>query len=1081
MTSAAPGTSAFVPSLRREQRTDVLLLVAVVLVVAVHGALLLSGSYRSTYDAYVHMFFADHYQRDWFSTWDTRWYTGFTVTSYPPGAHMLVALAGGVVGLSTGFALVQLAALVLLVVGVHRFARIWVSNRAAGWAAILAALSPVLGLVVHVFGQLPTTVGLAFTLNALPSVHRWVRDGGSRNLVTALAGSAAATAAHHVTTLFGAVFFVGPVVAVALVERLRTPLDGEPTGRPARLDRSNLVPVVARRLRRVLVPTGRAAVYGVGLITVLVVVVLPYWLWSQADPIVQIPIPHSSRSNFLEDRNAGLVFWLVPWGAILLAWPFAVAKGLRSRAWPLAASVALLTVLGLGGTTPVARLLTRGAFDILTFDRFTVWAAIAILPLVGAMVESVVAGPARAWLVGWFGRLAPAVLASVAIVALLSSFLFAATLTRYRPFQPDPIDPDPITDFLAKDDHDNWRYLTLGFGDQMAWVSAQTTATTVDGNYHSARRLPELVTRPVERLEGAKYRGVPGLGSLQQFLAVPERYHLKFVFSNDRFYDPLLHASGWQRLGALRNGVDVWERADVPPLPEVLPTKEIPGWQRLGWGLLPPLAILSAAVMLLLHAWRPAPAGAGRVPFGLRTVDRALGRQAARIRPGGRPTRWQAWRPAVERLAARLRRPVSLSRRRVQAAVALGIVAVPLVLTGRSVRAPDEPFDVLIAWYDAMDLRDHEAAHALLDPDKRPTLEDFVLGLSVDGGGLRSSYAELDGLTARDVDVDGDRASVDVTAEYVTSLTAYEVEDHHELVRREGVWRIVPVDRDPTVPLETLGRRVAVDYLAAERRQVTTGRTAFGDVLDRPELLVRSARLVVVDGRHVIVGEVANVDVDPADLTITGQLRGPDGRTWASYNAQHITLHTLRPGETTPFRIEFEGVAGATAAAQLAAGGFDPDEYVPPVLPDEAEVTTFDLYVKALVTPRNLDRPLSAAAVQVERDGETVRVSGRVRNDGVVEATVPHVIVTGLDAAGEVVWVDHQWLPDAIRPQAEAAFEVALDLADVIVLDDTGRAFGNGVAATRDLAANAVVVPVEGPGTVAAVRIDLDTFSREDT
>jgi hypothetical protein len=38
---------------------------------------------------------------------------------------------------------------------------------------------------------------------------------------------------------------------------------------------------------------------------------------------------------------------------------------------------------------------------------------------------------------------------------------------------------------------------------------------TVDGNYHSARR-PEL-TSPVERLENSKFRGMEGIGSLQQF------------------------------------------------------------------------------------------------------------------------------------------------------------------------------------------------------------------------------------------------------------------------------------------------------------------------------------------------------------------------------------------------------------------------------------------------------------------------------------------------------------------------------------------------------------------------------------
>ena len=64
---------------------------ALIITALFHGGLLLFGTYQSTYDAYVHIFFADHYRRDWFSTWDQRWYTGFSTVSYPPGTHMAVA------------------------------------------------------------------------------------------------------------------------------------------------------------------------------------------------------------------------------------------------------------------------------------------------------------------------------------------------------------------------------------------------------------------------------------------------------------------------------------------------------------------------------------------------------------------------------------------------------------------------------------------------------------------------------------------------------------------------------------------------------------------------------------------------------------------------------------------------------------------------------------------------------------------------------------------------------------------------------------------------------------------------------
>ena len=62
----------------------------------------------------------------------------------------------------------QLAALLLLTVGVYRFSRLWVDREAAANAALLLAVSSSIAETVHVFGQLPTTFGLAFLLNSLP-------------------------------------------------------------------------------------------------------------------------------------------------------------------------------------------------------------------------------------------------------------------------------------------------------------------------------------------------------------------------------------------------------------------------------------------------------------------------------------------------------------------------------------------------------------------------------------------------------------------------------------------------------------------------------------------------------------------------------------------------------------------------------------------------------------------------------------------------------------------------------------------------------------------------------------------------
>src|SRR5258708_3645016 len=74
------------------------LLLALTLAFIYHGVMILSGTFRHTYDALIHIFFADHYYRYWFDPWEYRWYTGFTMTSYPPGSQQSIALLAHLFG-----------------------------------------------------------------------------------------------------------------------------------------------------------------------------------------------------------------------------------------------------------------------------------------------------------------------------------------------------------------------------------------------------------------------------------------------------------------------------------------------------------------------------------------------------------------------------------------------------------------------------------------------------------------------------------------------------------------------------------------------------------------------------------------------------------------------------------------------------------------------------------------------------------------------------------------------------------------------------------------------------------------------
>src|ERR1700679_513359 len=87
-------------------------------VVVVHLPLLLMELPLKSYDTNFHIFFASHYVHHWFDPWNSKWYAGFSQTTYPPLPQQWVALVSRILGLDAAYMAVQFAAILLLVVGV---------------------------------------------------------------------------------------------------------------------------------------------------------------------------------------------------------------------------------------------------------------------------------------------------------------------------------------------------------------------------------------------------------------------------------------------------------------------------------------------------------------------------------------------------------------------------------------------------------------------------------------------------------------------------------------------------------------------------------------------------------------------------------------------------------------------------------------------------------------------------------------------------------------------------------------------------------------------------------------------------
>jgi hypothetical protein len=524
----------------------------------------------NSYDTNFHIFFASHYVNHWFDPWNPKWYAGFAQTTYPPLTHQWIAVLSHVMGLQLGYMLVQFAAILLLVVGVYRFARLWVDERAAGYAAVAAVFVGAESFLVYQAGQLSTTTATPLFLNALPYFYWWVRKSRMGDLLKGLALMGVGAAAHHATLLFAAALFTLPVLILAIRDSRRD-------------DDVAMASAISR-----------AVAFGILTAIIIAVVLLPFWIALFKYPVTQTPIPHASRSNYILNPIWGVNYWVVPYGAMILALPFIVIKGAvvpRLRWLLIAFWVTFL--LGLGGTTPVARVLLGRSFYVITMERFSYWASLMALPIIGLLVVEAVDRWGRKALVA-------------CSVAAGATFAFSIGWLTFHPINYDMnLKVDQVANYLNRDGHDRYRYITLGFSNRISALSVLTDAGTVDGEWNSGRHLPELTQHGGAALTNAKYFGEDGMAALSAILQHADRYGLKWVFLRDPYYKPLLVFAGWRKVDELNNNeISVWENDGVPPATPLESPFMPPRWHGLLWGTLP---FGSSVVALMLVIGLPAP------------------------------------------------------------------------------------------------------------------------------------------------------------------------------------------------------------------------------------------------------------------------------------------------------------------------------------------------------------------------------------------------------------------------------------------------------------------------------------------
>lgn len=932
-----------------------LLLVALSLALLTHGVIVYY-TLPKTYDAFVHMFFADHYARFWFEPWEYRWYTGFLTISYPPLVHQLIALISKIFPPKVAFSIYAVTILEILIVGVYRFSKLFFDKTTAGVAAILTVVLSSIVETLHIYGQVPTLTGLAFLLNALPFLYQYIIKRNFIFLVMALSFLAVAVSSHHVTAIFGMVFFIAPTFFMALTD-----------GLPAHKRKLNILKFGIAILKSALLKYKEILSFGILMICLLIGLIFPYWYWSKTDPITQVSIPHGSRDNFLQNTSSGLIFYLIPLILILAFLPaisYTITKQKRHIGW--AVSFFLCLLLGSGGTTPLPKLmLGANAFNILTLDRFGFWASIIAIPFMAKFIYSFIAGPVSDFWTKNFGSDSHFILSGTTGLSYLLFLIFIFHLGSFRPLQPKEVEIQPILNFLNRDEHIRWRYLTLGFGDQMAWLSSNSLAATVDGNYHSARRLPELTSRPIERLENAKFTGAEGLASLNDFLSGAEKYNLKYVFSNDRYYDPLLYYNGWSRTIRLENGIMVWEKGNITTIQPIKPKAVAPILKKI-WGIFP-LTSLLLTILLTLYYFR-----------------KYKERDYFDTVPSSNPYY-----------------PIGV--------VYSSSIFPLLFFTGFMVKQVYEllfveeqkdPISTVLNYYNHLDFQRFETAFGFFKPTPTFTLDQYLLIKSVQDGGMLPSYAKLDSISVKEIPRKLDTANVEVYTRWKTSLGHLEKTEQLKLIKQAKKWYLIPPEVDIEIPYEQVRSYTYTLFKKQGKRVISSFPTVKDDRIKKPFAAFKQANLIRINQDNFIVGEILNADDIPVNFALKAQILFNNGEK-KDYYPGTIMQYNLSPKASTFFKIEL---------------------YSTDFL-DKMGIKSIDLFAETDVSERGYIHGGTIGYEVKATDRKQMVIETHFYNELTTEINIPGILIAEKDASG-LLWNSELYLhKTAIRSGLHLDFE----------------------------------------------------------
>ena len=312
----------------------------------------------------------------------------------------------------------------------------------------------------------------------------------------------------------------------------------------------------------------------------------------------------------------------------------------------------------------------------------------------------------------------------------------------------------------------------------------------------------------------------------------------------------------------------------------------------------------------------------------------------------------------------------------------------------------DTPTAAVQRLFENVQRRNMDSAYKYVSNQEDLAADTFSRDLAGADGNLKS-LAALSDFQVHQLTKKDNTAKVHAELQWSTPVGAFfETRDLDVLQGKDNNWRVVwPVDHAPKLAPQV----VPVTY---ERWDMS----AAAKTSDyQPKVRIVSQNAVQDADNFYIVGEVVNEDTVPAQIAVNALLTGANGEKIGQETSFDNIVHTLMPGEKTPFRIDF----AQTERSRVKNVKLDISSHVLP---------TAGTPVIQVQNARIESINQGAGGDKKVLRGDIVNGTGRVDN-------IPHVLAAFYDAAGKVVWVSDTYLDHALLPQIPLAFSMQVPAA----------------------------------------------------